>query len=109
MFVSSGFMVLGLSVVAIFLPETLPLEDRKNREASGLITERSCAAKIGLQFQEKLSGLAKFGSWLVGNLKIPMLLQCFFFYTVGQQENSSLLLQYAYKRFNWSLGEVRYC
>lgn len=90
----------------VFLPETLPLEDRKSNETSGLLTGRIHRAKFSLPFEENFVNPAKFGVWLVGNIKVSMLLLCFFFFTVGQQENSSLLLQYAYKRFNWSLGEV---
>ena len=107
MFICSGFMVLGLLVAMVFLPETLPLADRKSNDASELPTERSRRAKSGLQIQERLGSLANIGLWLLGNSKLSMTLLCFFFFAVGQQENSSLLLQYAYKRFNWSLGEVR--
>ncbi|KAH8668573.1 major facilitator superfamily domain-containing protein [Xylariales sp. PMI_506] len=109
MFMSSGAMVLALLVTMFFLPETLPLEARKRAESpSLLLAEGNHGANYRDQLRDKLANLAKSSLWLARNMKISLILLCVFFFTIGQQENSSLLLQYAYKRFDWSLGEASY-
>lgn len=117
MFFSSAATVLGFLSALIFLPETLPptrsgihngATPEVHRDPSAGHTPDVATAKHDLphHWQSFRSALVRVRQWVRGNARLVLVLTCFFLCSVGQQAGGSLLLQYASKRLDWSLGKV---
>ncbi|KAG8415784.1 hypothetical protein J3458_009604 [Metarhizium acridum] len=115
MLISSVVTALGFLGALIFLPETLPPEERdsgitgvSNHHRDDQTT--STGAKYGFQVRwtNLVAGFAAMMKWVRQNARLVLVLVCFFPCSIGQQASGSLLLQYASKRLNWSLGKASY-
>lgn len=114
MLISSVVTAFGFFGAVIFLPETLPLAERDSG-FSGVTNNHhedqtsSTGAKYGFQIRwtNLVAGSAAMMKWARQNARLVLLLVCFFPCSIGQQAGGTLLLQYASKRLDWSLGKVR--
>lgn len=114
MIISSVVTALGFLGALIFLPETLPSAERDSTTTSvndnhhGDQTSPT-GTKHGFQVRwtNLVAGSAAMMKWVKQNSRLVVALACFFPWSIGQQASGTLLLQYASKRLNWSLGKVR--
>lgn len=122
MFLSSGFMILSLFVLLIFVPETLGYDDgslEAEPETSALLSQGgedvendavdNTATKdsIKLQLLEQVANLKViFSHWTVQSPRVGFLMLCFFLVFLGETTFSTLILQFTEKRLGWSLGQV---
>jgi hypothetical protein len=115
MLISSVVTALGFLGALIFLPETLPraenamgVSDGPNADADQDGPDTVTQAKHGLQIRWRNFATAsrRIMTWVRNNVRILLVAMCFFPCSIGQQAGGSLLLQYASKRLDWSLGKV---
>ncbi|KAL7941245.1 MFS general substrate transporter [Trichoderma barbatum] len=115
MLISSVVTALGFLGALIFLPETLPPAER-GPGFTGVTNYHhdyqtsSTGAKYGFQIRwtNLVASSAAIMTWVRQNARLVAVLVCFFPCSIGQQASGSLLLQYASKRLNWSLGKASY-
>lgn len=114
MMISSVVTALGFLGALIFLPETLPLAERDSSSTNVIDSHHGdqispTGTKHGFQIRRTnlVAGSAAMMKWVKQNSRLVVVLVCFFPWSIGQQASGTLLLQYASKRLNWSLGKVR--
>lgn len=132
MFLSTGFMILSIFVLLIFVPETLSsgigaLENddgglEGEEEASPLLHQASEGnetvrgsstagmtkdTSVKVQLLEQAANLKViFSQWTVQSPRVGLLMLCFFLVFLGEMTFNTLILQYTEKRLGWSLGQV---
>ncbi|KAL6808389.1 putative MFS multidrug transporter [Trichoderma camerunense] len=115
MMISSVVTVLGFFGALIFLPETLQSTERDFSSTSVTDNDHGdqtspTGTKHGFQIRwtNLVAGCAAMMKWVKQNSRLVVVLVCFFPWSIGQQASGTLLLQYASKRLNWSLGKASY-
>ncbi|KAL6786332.1 putative MFS multidrug transporter [Trichoderma sp. SZMC 28012] len=115
MMISSVVTVLGFFGALIFLPETLQSTERDFSSPSVTDNDHGdqtspTGTKHGFQIRwtNLVAGCAAMMKWVKQNSRLVVVLVCFFPWSIGQQASGTLLLQYASKRLNWSLGKASY-
>ncbi|KAL6689763.1 putative MFS multidrug transporter [Trichoderma pleuroticola] len=115
MVISSVVTALGFLGALIFLPETLPSAERDSSSISVTNNHHgdqisSTGTKYGFQIRwtNLVASSVTMMKWVRQNLRLVVVLVCFFPWSIGQQASGSLLLQHASKRLNWSLGKASY-
>ena len=85
MLISSGFMVVGLAVAVIWVPETLPSASSSNEgreESTGQIpNEDNTKISLPLRIQESVASIAKLA---MKNTRVIVLVLSFFVFQLGE-------------------------
>ncbi|KAI1781489.1 MFS general substrate transporter [Hypoxylon cercidicola] len=113
MVMSSIFMIFGFFGALFLIPETLPsITENSPRDNIPHLDQQNDNAKAGLglylHINAQLTTLFRLGRWARKNVRLILVVLCFFAYQLGHQAEGSLLLQYASKRTGWSLGKASY-
>ncbi|UKZ80162.1 hypothetical protein TrVFT333_007919 [Trichoderma virens FT-333] len=115
MLISSGVTALGFLGALIFLPETLPpaecdagITSVTNNHHDNQPTSTGAKYGFHIRWTNLVASSAAKMTWARQNARLVVVLVCFFSCSIGQQASGSLLLQYASKRLNWSLGKASY-
>ncbi|PTB47737.1 hypothetical protein M431DRAFT_21838 [Trichoderma harzianum CBS 226.95] len=115
MMISSVATALAFLGALIFLPETLPLAERDSSSTNVIDNHHGdqispTGTKHGFQIRRTnlVAGSAAMMKWVKQNSRLVVVIVCFFPWSIGQQASGTLLLQYASKRLNWSLGKASY-
>jgi hypothetical protein len=107
MLISSGFMVVGLAVAVIWVPETLPSASSSNEgseESTGQSpNEDNTKTSLPLRIHESVASIAKLA---MKNTRVIVLVLSFFVFQLREQAGGGILLLYA-SRLGWSLSKVR--
>ncbi|KAK3322845.1 major facilitator superfamily domain-containing protein [Apodospora peruviana] len=102
MLISSVVTFMGFAGACLFLPETrpptttaereLPPQPRNGDEHGGAVSDHR----------------RRSARWVAANGRLVVVLMAFFPATLDQQAGGSLLLHYAAKRFNWTMGSASF-